>query len=33
MKDLINAGVEFLRTALSVIILGENPDDNNKDRS
>jgi len=33
MKDLINAGVEFLRTALNVIILGENPDEETKDRS
>ncbi len=33
MKDLINAGVEFLRTALTVLILGENPEDNSEDRS
>ena len=33
MKDLIKAGIEFLETALNVIILGENPEDNKQDRS
>lgn len=31
MKDLIKAGIEFLDTALNVIILGENPEIDSKD--
>lgn len=33
MRDLIRAGIQFLETALNVLILGENPEDNKKDRS
>jgi|GEM_PF-1873296 len=33
MKDLIRAGITFLETAINVIVFGENPDDETKDRS
>ena len=33
MKDLINAATEFIRQALNVLILGENPRNDDKDRS
>ncbi|GAA5520195.1 hypothetical protein Asal01_00126 [Fodinibius salicampi] len=33
MKEILRTGIDFLEAVLSTIFLGENPEDNNKDRS